>query len=214
MQAPHERFVHRLEAFSDIVIGFSLAQLGTTLIVPRHAAAIVDNPGWLWVFGLTFALVCLMWWSHNRIFRLAFAATPITVILNFILLATIVLLVYLAQVFARLNAGSTPHDAMVAARCYFGLLAANYLITTLLVLANIRALGSSEPPEQLGYARRLGTINAVAGVVVLAAVIASLPFGDDVAWVPVLSLSVPIGFGLGRLAQRWNSRGARNAVRT
>jgi hypothetical protein len=35
--------VHRLEAFSDIVIGFSLAQLGLTLIIPRHAIDLFSN---------------------------------------------------------------------------------------------------------------------------------------------------------------------------
>jgi hypothetical protein len=29
--------IHRLEAFSDIVIGFSLAQLGLSLTIPAHA---------------------------------------------------------------------------------------------------------------------------------------------------------------------------------
>ena len=34
---PEKEVVHRLEAFSDIVIGFSLAQLGLSLTLPARA---------------------------------------------------------------------------------------------------------------------------------------------------------------------------------
>jgi hypothetical protein len=36
-----DRSAHRLEAFSDVVIGFSLAQLGLTLVIPAHAIEFV-----------------------------------------------------------------------------------------------------------------------------------------------------------------------------
>jgi uncharacterized membrane protein len=181
-----ERFVHRLEAFSDVVIGFSLAQLGATLIVPPHATALTANPGWLLAFLWTFALVCLMWWSHNRIFRTSFVPTPLAIVLNFVLLATIVLLVYFAQVFAR---ATTMNDLIVAARLYFGMLAINYLITACLYAITH---GS----------RRAVTINAVSGAFQLAALLATVALGDNPAVPAILGISIPVGFLIGRFAGR------------
>jgi uncharacterized membrane protein len=59
-----EVFVRRLEAFGDIVMGFSLALLGLTLVVPDHAAALVEHQNWLVAYVWTFALVCVLWASH------------------------------------------------------------------------------------------------------------------------------------------------------
>jgi uncharacterized membrane protein len=186
-----ERYVHRIEAFSDVVIGFSLAQLGATLVVPPHAAEIAQDPGWLFGFAWTFALVCLMWWSHNRLFRTVFVPTPFALILNFALLATIVLLVYFAELFGRMQ---TMNDAIVAGRAYFGTLAVNYLITATLGYAGIRATHVWEELARELRAWRLVIIYAVSGGLILAVVLLSFVGQTSSLMLTVMGVSVPIGF--------------------
>lgn len=181
-----DRFVHRIEAFSDIVIGFSLAQLGATLVMPAHAQALIDNPGWLFGFLWTFALVCLMWWNHNRIFRAGFRATPASLLLNFILLATIVLIVYFAQVFARV---SSLHDGLVAARLYFAALGLSAIVTAFLYYVN------------LGVTRG-AIVNAVSGLVQCAGVLASLLAGDRIFELTMMGVLVPLAWTFAALIAR------------
>ena len=184
--AGDERFVHRLEAFSDIVIGFSLAQLGATLVIPPHPQTLLANPGWLFGFLWTFALVCSMWWNHNRVFRVPFHPTAPVLIANFVLLASIVLLVYFAEVFAR---SATPPDAMLAARWYFGMLAVTYVMTAWL--------------SQTAHGWVRGTaVNGVSGLFQLLVVAVASFVPDDVAAMTAMACAVPIGFALGRVAGR------------
>ncbi len=108
-----KHFVHRLEAFSDIVIGFSLAQLGASLVVPERAMELIEHPGWLFGFVFAFAIVCSMWFFHHRLFSLFFVPKPWPVILNFVWLAVVVLLVYATQLYVR------SFGDLIAARMYF-----------------------------------------------------------------------------------------------
>jgi uncharacterized membrane protein len=195
-----ERYVHRIEAFSDIVIGFSLAQLGATLVVPAHAAAIAQNDDWLFGFFFTFSLVCLMWWSHNRIFRTVFVPTTAALLLNFLLLATIVLLVYFAQFFAHIT---TVPDDMVAWRAYFLTLALNYLLTAALTVVGIRATASWENRTVEMRAYRLAVVYAVSGSLVMLCTLVSFALGDNQTMLSFGGISVPLGFALGvALARR------------
>ena len=160
------------------MIGFSLAQLGATLVMPAHAQALIDNPGWLVGFLWTFALVCLMWWNHNRIFRAGFKATPAALVLNFVLLASIVLIVYFAQVFARV---STLHDGLVAARLYFAALGLSAIFTALLYYVN------------LGVTRG-AIVNAVSGSIQCAGVLVSLLWGDRIFELSMMGMLVPFAW--------------------
>jgi hypothetical protein len=41
-----QRLIRRLESFSDIIIGFSLAQLALSLAIPKNGAlGLLENPG-------------------------------------------------------------------------------------------------------------------------------------------------------------------------
>jgi uncharacterized membrane protein len=93
-----QRLIHRLEAFSDIIIGFSLAQLALSLAIPKNGAAgLLENSAPLIAFGLTFTLVCGMWWAHHRLFVHYFVPIPVMVILNFVTLAGVSFSVYSVQ---------------------------------------------------------------------------------------------------------------------
>ena len=192
-----EVFVRRLESFSDIVIAFSLAQLGLSLAIPAHPQHLLADPGWIVAYVFTFALVCLMWWSHYRLFRTVFVPDALDVVLNYAWLATVGLLVFLMQVFVH---SSTSDDAALAARLYFGLLALNFGINALLLV-----LGLRKPQVALDEAGR-SRVYAVAWgmgastVLMVAAIIVGIPYGVNA--IPFESGAIFIGFGAGTMLGR------------
>lgn len=96
-----KEIVHRIEAFSDIVIGFSLAQLGLNLIIPAHARDLftsVRGATGLIALVITFALVCAVWWGHHRLFRHLFVPTPLAIFANFAGLCGVIVLAYSMQI--------------------------------------------------------------------------------------------------------------------
>lgn len=95
-----ERFTSRLEAFSDLVFGFSLSLLATRLDVPARVEDIFDPARWLAVI-VTFALVCRFWLEHYRTFRHGFVAEIFDAVLNFVFLFGIAILPYSLQTFLR-----------------------------------------------------------------------------------------------------------------
>lgn len=112
MNGGNERLTHRLEAFSDIVIGFSLAQMSVNLAIPRHPSDVYTHTVALAAFAWTFVVIAAFWWSHHRLFNAYFVPTRATVILNFVALAALVWLVYTLQVFVRF--ADTPEHATAA----------------------------------------------------------------------------------------------------
>lgn len=95
-----ERFTQRLEAFSDLVFGFSLSLLATRLDVPSNPAEVFETTRWA-TFIVTFGMICAIWLSHYRIFRHHFVARTPDVIVNFIFLLGIAVLPYVVQIFLR-----------------------------------------------------------------------------------------------------------------
>jgi uncharacterized membrane protein len=100
-----ERFTHRLEAFSDLVFGFSLSLLATRLDMPAKASEVFETTRWA-TFIVTFGTICAIWLSHYRIFRHRFVARTPDVIVNFIFLLGIAVLPYSVQVFLRFTTAS------------------------------------------------------------------------------------------------------------
>lgn len=94
-----EHAVRRLEAFSDIVIAFSLAQMTLNLVLPNDVLSLFTTHSLsLLAFGITFIVVSGMWWSHHELFTHYFVPTPANVVLNFVSLAGVMFLVYTLQV--------------------------------------------------------------------------------------------------------------------
>jgi uncharacterized membrane protein len=129
-----ELVVRRLEGFSDIVIGFSLAQLGLSLVIPPHAIDFVVRPLGLVAFFVTFAVVVRFWWTHFRLFRSYFEPNRVMMTLNFVALAGLV-----AQVFAlQLYLHFVPlGEGLVAARIYFGFFVASYGVLAAMFLVGM-----------------------------------------------------------------------------
>lgn len=126
-----ERLTHRIESFSDLVIGFSLALLTLSLSIPPHIIDLVTNPWWLVAYFWTFLVIVVLWYGHQRLFTHFFWPETLSIVLNFALLSMVGLLVYFVQVFVH------DHDAfdrVWAFLAYFTVFAVAFFITGLLYL--------------------------------------------------------------------------------
>lgn len=102
-----ERFTARLEAFSDLVFGFSLSLLATRLDVPTRVEDLFEPTRWFAIIG-TFGLVCRFWLEHYRVFRHRFVAGTFDAVVNFIFLFAVAILPYAVQAFVRFGSSFAP----------------------------------------------------------------------------------------------------------
>jgi len=200
-----EHFIKRLEAFSDVVIGFSLALLALSLIVPNHAATLATHYLWLVAYVWTFAFVCSMWASHTWTFRHVFVPTPGSVMLNYAKLGLIVLLIFSVQVLLRAFDQGDARDVIVANELYWGCLVAYWIVAGAILAVGMRARGAALPPEVArNCLRRIWRIAAAAPLTVAGIVIAAHGAPSQTATTIALYMIVGIAAGAfaGRLATR------------
>jgi uncharacterized membrane protein len=201
-----EVFVRRLEAFGDIVMGFSLALLGLTLVVPDHAAALVEHQDWLVAYVWTFALVCVLWASHYWTFRYVFVPTPLCLVVNYAKLALTVLLVFMVQVLLRSYATGTASDIIYANEFYWGCLAGIWTATAILLVVGLHDRRSSLPPEIVQRCRmRIYRIAATVPVMVAGILIGAHGRPENMS--AVVAISLLIGLTVGRVAAALASKG-------
>ncbi|MGH9387194.1 MAG: TMEM175 family protein [Vicinamibacterales bacterium] len=86
--------VTRLEGFSDAVFGFALTLLVVQLEVPRTSDALLNLVRGSLPFAVTFAMVCYIWWEHNKFFRRYGLQDAWTAFLNSMLLFVVLFYVY------------------------------------------------------------------------------------------------------------------------
>ena len=86
--------VHRLEAFSDIVIGFCLAQLGLNLVLPKGSNDVTGVWASTTFFITAFIFIALLWWLHHRTFSTYFVLATPMIIMNFGVLCGLILTLY------------------------------------------------------------------------------------------------------------------------
>ncbi len=98
-----ERLVHRLEAFSDVVIGFVLAEMAITLSIPRTMPSPGDLVQNMVAFASTFFLVVIIWYLHNRLFAAYFVPNFAMIALNFTMLGGLIVMGYLFAVAMRFS---------------------------------------------------------------------------------------------------------------
>jgi uncharacterized membrane protein len=136
-----ERLSSRLEAFGDLVFGFSLSLIALRLDVPSRVEEIFELKRWLTVI-ITFALICRFWLEHHRIFRHQFAVRTFDMVVNFAFLFGIAILPYSVQVFLRFEAQP------VSFTLYFGDVV---LVLTTLSLLRLRGLRQRRAdPDEVG----------------------------------------------------------------
>lgn len=157
--------IRRLESFSDIIIGFSLAQAAYNLVIPPHPLVIFTQPVGLVAFVFTFAVVASIWWSHSLLFQHFFVPVRPTYALCFIALALTVLVVFTLQVW--LHFVGSP-DSLDAARVYFGTIALTYCVMGALFIIGIVRYRAILAPDVLlrGSVRCFGLMAAFLGTTV------------------------------------------------
>jgi uncharacterized membrane protein len=190
-----EQFVHRLESFSDIVIGFSLAELSLSLIVPGQVADLVHNPIWLIAYGWTFAMICVTWGSLTRIFRNYFTGSKLQVFLNYLLLASVGLFVYFVQVFIHaVRVGDSP-GIILSYQLYFVAYGLSVAVQAALCGLGYRARRHvlAEPLADRALVSTW-TFGTVAAVTFVALVITQIIGGLAPTWIWI---GIPVGFGFG-----------------
>jgi uncharacterized membrane protein len=89
---PHE--VGRIEGFSDAVFGFALTLLVVQLEVPKTSDELLNLVRGSVPFAVTFAMVCYIWWEHNKFFRRYGLQDAWTAFLNSVLLFVVLFYVY------------------------------------------------------------------------------------------------------------------------
>ena len=111
-KAGDERLTGRLEAFGDLVFGFSLSLIAIRLDVPSRVEDIFEATRWLTVIA-TFALICRFWLEHYRIFRTHFVVGTVDMVVNFVFLFGIAVLPYAVQSFLRFRLQLLPFSLYV-----------------------------------------------------------------------------------------------------
>jgi uncharacterized membrane protein len=164
-----ERFTHRLEAFSDLVFGFSLSLLATRLDIPADASQVFEPTRWS-TFIVTFGIICVLWLAHYRIFRQHFVLQIADVVINFIFLLGIAVMPYAVQTFLRFTSG---RDAVILYFGDFGLVFA--ALATLRWRALFQRRG--EPDTDVRLREWRGTVRQYTIVLVIAVCLIGLALG-------------------------------------
>jgi len=86
--------ISRLEALSDAVFAFAATLLVVSLEVPHTYPELVANLRGFVAFGLTFAMLIIIWSAHNGFFRRYGLQDGRTVVLNSVLLFVVLFYVY------------------------------------------------------------------------------------------------------------------------
>jgi len=84
----------RLEAFSDAVFAFALTLMVVSLEVPKSFDELLEQMRGFIGFALMFAMVCYIWWEHNKFFRRYGLQDAWTAFLNCVLLFVVLFYVY------------------------------------------------------------------------------------------------------------------------
>jgi uncharacterized membrane protein len=98
-------FVERMEAFGDVVVGFSLSLLALQLVTPDSDADVFGNPLRYVLFFATFAIIAAFWMRFTRIMTIGFAPRPLDTVMLFTYLAFVALLPYSLQTLIRVGHG-------------------------------------------------------------------------------------------------------------
>jgi uncharacterized membrane protein len=142
--------VHRLEAFSDIVIGFCLAQAAVNLALPKSAA----DAGTVWLNAnfllVSFGIIAILWWLHHRTFSALFVLTPLTVAVNFAILGSLVLSLYFLQIF--IHAVTAGENELVFFRLWISSYLLVYALMAALMLISLIARQGKVPVADLRWA--------------------------------------------------------------
>jgi uncharacterized membrane protein len=186
-----ERTLHRIEAFSDIVMGFCLAEIGLGLSIPSTGATLANLGGNVFAFVASFSLVVMLWWNHHRLFKTYLVLTRATLFMNFALLGGLVLMLYFLQIGTRDIAmqGGGPHFFLRLTLLSF---AAVYALLAGMFAIGVRARWSALSPKDFawGIERTASMFSAAVAFAVVAAALGLTGGSFDVGGLQVTWLEI------------------------
>jgi len=171
----------RIEAFSDIVFGFSLFNLALNLKAPATPHELIAQIPQFAVFIGTFGVLCSIWWLHHRLFLEFFKPDNAGIVLNFFLLGAVAMFTYPLQLFMKFGTDNTITFAAyaVGGALVYGLCAA-------LLIKGLVQLGPAHPPSR----RAAGIMLATRLTIVALSMIAALTVSSQGAFVMALSITL------------------------
>jgi uncharacterized membrane protein len=123
--------------------------MGVNLLIPKTAVQLPSIVAGTSGFLLSFTLIAFVWWVHHRLFRSFFVLAPMTVILNFAMLASLVLMVYFQQITLHfIAAGDYP---VSAARLWLLCFAVAYALLAAMLWIGLRARWAELSAENLQW---------------------------------------------------------------
>lgn len=208
MNVEHDaRTIHRLEAFSDIVIGFCLAELGLSLVLPKSAGDTFSVWESTTFFMSAFVFIAVLWWLHHRTFSTFFVLNMPMVVLNFAILCALVLTLYFLESVAHVaGLGQDPTIFLVLFVYAFALV---YALMGLMLFAGLVVRRAELPAADIRWA--IGQLISIA-VAVLFGIVAGTyallhPRGISV-FIAASAVAVVIAVLRRVLLPRWLDRAA------
>ena len=161
VQTPDDRTqhtVHRLEAFSDVVMGFCLAQLGLNLVLPNRLSETADLLPGVLLFIAAFAFIALLWWLHHRTFSTYFVLNTPMVVMNFAMLCALVITLYFFE--SVLRVPSSDANAAIYFHWFAWAFALVYALIGAMLLLGVRQRFAQLPPADIRWG--IGQLSSIA----------------------------------------------------
>lgn len=86
--------VSRLEAFSDVIFGFSISLLVVSLEAPKSYEEMMETLRGFLPFTICYFIFIMIWWEHHRFFKRYALQDATTIILNILLMFVVLFYVY------------------------------------------------------------------------------------------------------------------------
>jgi len=171
----NQHLVARLEAFSDIVIGFSLAQTTINLVVTTSVEYFFAHPIGILAYLITFFFVARTWWMHSDVMRHYFEPNRLMIVMNFVALAALGLMVFSMQLWMHRSGDEA--GQLLAVKFWFICFA-----MTFGVVAVMRALGVHYRWSHLSPVQRRSAMGLSLGTILVSCAILvgiAIPSGHD-----------------------------------
>ena len=146
-------------------MGFSLAQMSLSFIIPAHAVDVYARVAAPLAFLATFTIVASTWYAHHWLFDHLFVPKASTIFVNFAMLASMIWLVYQLQVYVHF---APTNQSQFATMSYLLTLAVTWLLLGLLYGMCLRLrwddLSGDDRRLAMFKTGRIATIGLTAGV--------------------------------------------------
>ncbi|MBV9104147.1 MAG: DUF1211 domain-containing protein [Candidatus Eremiobacteraeota bacterium] len=200
-----EHTIHRLEAFSDIVIGFCLAQLGLGLVLPKNSTDTFSVWASTTLFITAFIFIAVLWWLHHRTFSSFFVLNTPMIVINFGILCGLILTLYFANSVVRIFA--LGQNSAVFFALFLFSFALVYVLVGLMLLVGLFLRRSEMPRDEIRWATNKITsiVMAVAFGVTAGTLAITNPHGTHMRYAVVAAL-IAIVVASRLLLPRWLNR--------